>query len=217
LYHDALCFLLYLGRWFEPSPPVMYSDSDEIIIRGIRNRDDNAFHYLQVKFRDSIRLMVLEAGGTGEDASDVFSDGIVALIRLVDREDFQLSCKLGTLLYALCNKAWKQQLEKKVPAGKYWYRKEDDGAVDDFTEAQDEALYRKIFWDSFQKLGQTCREILQAYLMEIPPKEIAEILGRSYGFIRKKKNLCHGYLVRMIEGHPDFRKIKQEERTLTTG
>jgi len=82
----------------------MEKHSDQHIIDSIRRRDDVAFKYLQVKFQDSIRLMVSEMGGSPEDAKDVFSEGLIALIRLVDREDFVLNCKLGTLVYALCKK-----------------------------------------------------------------------------------------------------------------
>jgi RNA polymerase sigma factor (sigma-70 family) len=189
--------------------------SDEIIIRGIRHRDDNAFKYLQVKFQGSIRLMVMESGGTEEDARDVFSDGIVALIRVVDRPDFKLTCKLGTLVYAICSKTWKHLLGRKIAAGKYRYMKADDQPESDFSEAQDAQLYKDIFWNCFSELNQSCREILSAYLNEVSPQEIAELTGRSYGYIRKKKSLCHGSLMKMIESHPDFRKIMHEKETLT--
>lgn len=195
----------------------MNPSSDDIIISGIRKRDDNAFKYLQVKYQDSIRLMVREAGGSDEDARDIFSEGIVALIRLVDRKSFQLNCKLGTLIYALCDKAWKQQLERRIPAGKYRYKREDEHTESDFSEEQDEEVYRDIFWGSFQKLDPICQEILAAYLQEISPIVIAEQTGRSYGYIRKKKSLCHGYLIKMIESHPDYRKIKHEQGSFTTG
>ncbi|RPI45561.1 MAG: sigma-70 family RNA polymerase sigma factor, partial [Bacteroidetes bacterium] len=189
--------------------------SEEIVIRGIRNREDNAFHYLQVKFRYSIRLMVLESGGTEEDARDVFNDGIEALIRLADREDFRLNCRLGTLVYAICSKIWKQLLKKKRHLRKYLFMKEDDRPEGDFSEDQDQQLYREIFWNSFRQLNKSCQEILESYLLEVPPREIAEKTGRSYGYIRKKKSLCHGYLMEMIESHRDFRMIMREEKLTT--
>ena len=103
----------------------MEKHSDQHIIDSIRRRDDVAFKYLQVKFQDSIRLMVSEMGGSPEDAKDVFSEGLIALIHLVDRKDFVLNCKLGTLVYALCKKTWKQHLEKQVAVRNYHVRKID--------------------------------------------------------------------------------------------
>ena len=190
--------------------------TDQHIIESIRKREDVAFKYLQVKFQDRIRLMVMDMGGTKEDAKDVFSEGLIALIRLVDQEDFELSCKLGTLIYALCKKSWKQQLEKQVAVRNYHVRKLESSPDWDFTEESDQQLYHEIFWESFKKLEKVCQEILEGYLKEISPKEIAEKLGYSYGYIRKRKSMCHNFLMKMIQNHPVFRKIKQTEVTLDT-
>lgn len=187
--------------------------NDQYIINGIRNRDDVAFKYLQVKFQDSIRLMVLEMGGTREDAKDVFSEGLIALIRLVDQEDFILTCKLGTLVYALCNKKWKQYQEKQIAVRNYHLRKLDTSPEWDFTEDADDQLYQDIFWETFMKLDKVCRDILDGYLKEISPREIAEKLGYSYGYVRKRKSMCHSFLMKMIENHPTIKKIKQTELT----
>ena len=192
----------------------MDESNDQHIIDRIRNRDDVAFKYLQVKFQDSIRLMVAEMGGTPEDAKDVFSEGLIALIRLVDREDFVLNCRLGTLVYALCKKSWKQHLEKQVAVRNYRARKLEESPDWDFTEEVDQQLYQEIFWDCFTQLDKSCQEILEGYLKEISPREIAEKLGYSYGYVRKRKSMCHAFLMKMIQEHPTFMKIKQSELTL---
>jgi len=192
----------------------MEKNSDQYIIQRIRAREDNAFVYLQVKFQDSIRLMVLEMGGSKEDAKDVFSEGLVALICLVDREDFVLNCRLGTLVYALCKNTWLLQLEKQAAVRNYQVRRLDNPDEQDFTEESDQQLYHDIFWESFKKMDKVCQDILGGYLKEISPKEIADTMGYSYGYVRKRKSLCHGYLMKLIEGHPTYIKIKQTELTL---
>ena len=192
----------------------METYNDQYIIDGIRNRNDTAFKYLQVKFQDSIRLMVIEMGGSREDAQDVFSEGLIALIRLVDQDDFKLTCKLGTLIYALCNKKWKQILEKQVAVRNYHVRKLDASPDKDFSEDVDQQLYQEIFWESFSQLDKVCQDILDGYLKETSPKDIAVNLGFSYGYVRKRKSMCHSFLMKTIESHPTFIQIKQNELTL---
>jgi DNA-directed RNA polymerase specialized sigma24 family protein len=182
------------------------------IIQGIRTRDDRVFKYLQVKFQDSIRLMVLEMGGTTEDAKDVFSEGVITLIRLVDEKDFTLTCKIDTLLYAVCNKIWKQQLEKQTAARNYHVRKLEASSDTDFSEDYDDKLYHAIFWECFQKLDRVCREILSDYFREISPMDIAANRGYSYGYVRKKKSICYSYLISLIEENPMFVKIRKAEK-----
>jgi RNA polymerase sigma factor (sigma-70 family) len=191
--------------------------SEDILIQGIRNREDGAFKYLQIKFQDSIRLMVIEMGGTAEDAKDVFNEGLIALIRLVDEKDFRLTCKLGTLFYALCNKKWKQHLEKQTAARNYHVRKLEPSHSTDFSENYDDKLYHEIFWECFNKLDKVCKEILKGYFMEQSPRDIAEFLGYSYGYVRKKKSLCYSYLIKMIQNNPVYIKIKETERTTPVG
>lgn len=159
--------------------------------------------------------MVLEMGGTPDDAKDVFNEGLIALIRMVDQDGFKLTCKFGTLLYALCNKRWKQQLEKQVAARNYHVRKLDSEPAQDFSEDTDQELYKEIFWGNFEKLDEVCQKILKGYFREISPKDIAKTLGFSYGYIRKRKNMCHNFLMKMIQKDPDYIKIKRTEHLTT--
>ena len=92
-------------------------------------------------------------GGSPDDAKGVFSDGLIALIHLVDRDDFVLNCKLGTLVYALCKKTWKQHLEKQVAVRNYHVRKLDSSPDWDFTEEVDQHLYQEIFWECFKQFS----------------------------------------------------------------
>ena len=63
-------------------------------------------------------------------------------------------------------------------------------------------------------LDAVCKEILQGYLKEISPRDIARSLGYSYGYVRKKKSLCHNYLIKMIENNPVFIKIQKAENII---
>jgi DNA-directed RNA polymerase specialized sigma24 family protein len=121
---------------------------------------------------------------------------------------------LGTLVYALCKKTWEQHLEKQIAVRNYHVRKLESSPDWDFTEETDQQLYQEIFWESFKKLEKVCQEILEGYLKEISPKDIAEKLGYSYGYIRKRKSMCHNFLMKMIQGHPTYKRIKQTEMSL---
>ncbi len=189
----------------------MELSADQRIVEGIQKREDTAFKYLQVKYYDIIRLMVRERGGTDEDAKDVFSEGLIALIKLTDQTGFTLTCKLSTLVYALCKKKWDQQLEKITAVRNYHLKKLSPDPDPDFTEVSDQKMVEEVFWECFQQLDQSCRNILERYLQEIPPLEIARQLGFSHGYIRKRKSLCHSYLMKMIENHPDIVQMKKEE------
>ena len=186
-----------------------YTDSQ--LVAGIRERNGKVFKYLETKYRHGIKYMVFEGGGDAIDGEDVYSEGIMTLIEVVDRSDFILTCKLSTLLYAICNKKWKQVLDKQKAARNYHARHNEDTVIDDFSEDMDYTVYSEIFWECFKKLEKVCKQILKAYFKEIPAREIAELLDYTYGYLRKKKSMCHTSLMRIIHKHPDYLKIKENE------
>ncbi len=186
-----------------------YTDTE--LVDGIRRRDDDVFKYLQTRYKHGIRLMVCMNGGNAEDAEDLFCDGLVRLMEIVDWHGFKLTCKLPSLLYAICEKKWKLILLKRRTAARYHRRKLDTTPEGDFTDFIDKSLYSMIFWESFNKLKDDCKRVFRSYFKELSSKEIAEILNYSYGYLRKRKCLCHKSLVRIVNAHPEYRKIKATE------
>jgi len=197
---------LSIAREPEGKDPGEYSDVE--LIEGIRNRDELVFKYLQSRYKHGIRLLVCTNGGNRDDAEDIFNDGILRLMEIVDRYNFTLTCKLPTLLYAICEKKWKLLLLKRRISRKYPFRKQDETPVDDFTDNIDKDLRSEVFWEGFRKLETDCKRILKAYFFEIPGQDIAKIMDYSYGYLRKKKSQCMKYLVEIINSHPDFKKIR---------
>ena len=77
---------------------------------------------------------------------------------------------------------------------------EDVFAIAEQMQLQDDKT--KLFMQVFEKLGERCREIISKCLGNKPQEEVAEELGVSYAYLRKKKSECTAELVKMI-------KIKQ--------
>lgn len=185
--------------------------SDREMLSGIRNRENLAFNYLDYKVKAAIRLMVIEKGGNRKDAEDVYSDGIEILIQKVDNPDYNPTCSMPTLLYAICVNKWKQILDRKAIHHNYQLRHNECADSFDFSENQDNEMYRRILWDCLEKLDRSCRQIIKACLKETPLKELAQMLDYTYGHLRKKKCICHGYLMEMIRNHPDMVFIREKE------
>jgi len=81
----------------------------------------------------------------------------------------------------------------------------------DFTEYSDRKLYEKIIHDVFISLDPVCREILKLYWLEKSPKEIADTLGYTYGYVRKKKCEGQAELIEKVKRHPDYKRIMNSE------
>jgi len=85
----------------------------------------------------------------------------------------------------------------------------------DLDGKMDNETYESIFRKAFEKLDEPGRSILRLYFEEVPPKEIAERLGYTYGYIRKKKSEAQAELIERVKRNPEFLKIRSEEEHAT--
>jgi len=98
-------------------------------------------------------------------------------------------------------------LDKLKAAKNYELRRSLEHNENDFTEYGDSVFYENIFRQCFDSMDEVSQKILKMYWMEIPPVEIAEKLGYSYGYVRKKKSECMKELKSKIMEHPDYNEL----------
>jgi RNA polymerase sigma factor (sigma-70 family) len=133
------------------------------------------------------------------------------MLEKIDNKNFVLTCKFKTYLYCVCENLWKSVLEKRQAAVNYHTRKlepEEDKDIDDLL---DHKMYEDLFHDVFETLDPATKSILNLYWQDISPQEIAEKLGYTYGYVRKKKCEGQAELIAKVKNHPDFKRIMSTE------
>jgi len=185
--------------------------TDQEIIECLRNRQSYVVRYLSDRYMPMIRLLVYRMGGTIEDAHDIFQDGLIIMLEKIDNENFILTCKFKTYLYCVCENLWKTVLDKRRAAANYFTRRDKAEGEKDFTELIDHKMYEDIFHDVFETLDPVSKTILNLYWQEISPQEIADKLGYTYGYVRKKKCEAQSELTEKVKKHPGYRRIMSTE------
>jgi RNA polymerase sigma factor (sigma-70 family) len=188
--------------------------SDNEIIECLRNRQSKAVHYLFERYMPMIRHMVYQLGGTTEDARDIFQDGLIIMLEKIDNKDFILTCKFKTFLYSVCENLWKSIIIKQNAATNYLTHRIEADNDTDFTELIDHKLYETIFYSVFDTLDPVSQKILKLYWQEFSPKEIADTLGYTYGYVRKKKCESQAEFILKVKSNPDYKRIINSERLL---
>ena len=160
-----------------------------------------------------IRMMVHQTGGTFEDTHDIFQDGLIIMLEKLDDKNFVLTCKFKTFLYCVCEHLWKTIIEKRQAANNYFTRRPEPESEKDFTELMDHQMYEEIFQEVFKTMDPISKKILRLYWQEKSPQEIADLLGYTYGYVRKKKCEAQSELVEKVKKHPAYMRIKNSELT----
>jgi RNA polymerase sigma factor (sigma-70 family) len=186
-----------------------YTDNE--IIECLRNRQSYVVHYLSDRYMPMVRLLVFQKGGTLEDARDIFQDGLIIMLEKLDSKEFVLTCKFKTFLYCVCENLWKTVLDKRQAASNYISRRMEPEIEKDFTELIDHDLYQEIFRDVFETLDPISKKILTLYWQEVSPQEIADKLGYTYGYVRKKKCEAQSELTDKVKRHPGYVQIRSTE------
>jgi len=184
-----------------------YTDNE--IIECLRNRESYVVRYLFDRYLPMVRLMVCQMGGNSEDAKDIFQEGLMIMLEKIDNDQFVLTCKFKTFLYCVCHNLWKSVIVKRQAAENYFNRRIEEDSANDFTEAADNNLRQEIFRKAYDSLDSVSRTILKLYWEEINPHEIAEKLGYTYGYVRKKKCEAQAELIKKVKKHPYFRVMAE--------
>jgi len=182
--------------------------TDQEIIQGIKSGESYAVKFLARDFLPVIRYFISKNNGTEEDAKDVFQDALFIIIEKIHNNDFVLQGTLSTYLFAICKNLWLMVLDKQKAARNYELRRTANVLDSDFTENGDRVFYENIFRQCFDTLDEVSQKILKMYWMEISPSEIAQKLGYSYGYVRKKKSECMKELKNRIICHPDYKELE---------
>ena len=183
--------------------------TDQEIIQGLKTGESFAVKYLAKDYLPVIRYFISKNNGNEEDAKDIFQDALYIIIEKIHNKDFVLQGTLSTYLFAVCKNLWLMVLDRQKASKNYELRHSADYVDNDFTENADRLFYENIFRQCFDSMDEVSQKILKMYWMEISQTEIANKLGYSYGYVRKKKSECMKELKSKIISHPDFKELEK--------
>lgn len=153
--------------------------TDESILQGIKNSDDDAFRYLYKHGFPVIRSMILKNSGTLDDANDIFQEGIIVLYDKVTAGNFVFTCSINTFLYAVCRNLWLKALKKKSVTVSFT-ETHDFPNIEIETEVNENILTenQNTLVEALGKLGDPCSSILTYFYYEqFSMDTIAKMLG----------------------------------------
>ena len=184
---------------------------DEAIQEGLRLRSDYIINFIYKEYFPLIRFLVTENGGSGEDAEDVFQDGIIIIYNKISLNQLKLTSSFKTYMYSVCRNLWLQKLNKRKAIFDKLTDVEEyiDLPKDMLQEASlEEAELHRIIQVHFLSLADDCQKLLRLFTKNIPLREIASMLGyKTEKYAKTRKYLCKEELKKRIASDPRSQKI----------
>lgn len=158
-----------------------------------------------------IKVFIEKNSGTETDAEDVFQEAIIVTYQKLRAGTLQLECSLGTYVFAVSRNIWMNTLRKRNRV-RSWEKLPEisialhNTILEDIHTLERLALYQKYFL----KLGENCQRLLGFFFSGKRMSEIANIMGYSEGYSRKKKFECKKRLIEMVEQDPLYEELRYE-------
>lgn len=175
--------------------------SDTDLISGLKSEESWAFKLLYEKYFGLVENYVKRNNGTLDDSKDTFQDTVIALMKMLAKNDFQLNqnTKLSTLIYAIAKRLWLLKLRNQklnvvgADISDIQYQFSDD--EEELMEKKEKEEIHESVIEKLKSMGQECQKLLKLYYFKkVKLKEIAKIMTYSEGFVRVKKNRCMNQL-----------------------
>ncbi len=130
-----------------------------------------------------ITAWIQQNGGGEADASDIYQEAVTILFERSQSEDFRLSCKIGTYLFAVSKYMWYKKLQQLQKKPGFLPDDAGDGVdwayEDDINGQQERELHYSQLDAALNQLGEPCRSLLKSFYHE--DKSMQEIAA-EFGY-----------------------------------
>lgn len=154
-------------------------NAEDLIISAIRSTNDRVLRQLYKTHYPMILSMVMTNNGTEAEAKDVYQETFIAFYERVQQNDFVLTCKIKTYLYAISKHKWLKRLaeKKKSPL-----RLDDTGITDSLQEeialTDENEVQFNTMKNSLALLGEPCRTLIEDfYIHDFTMEQIRDKFG----------------------------------------
>jgi RNA polymerase sigma factor (sigma-70 family) len=176
---------------------------DQRYIVALLNNDVALIDEVYKSCARQVKSYICFNNGNEDDAADIFQEALIDIYHQAKNKDLQLTCPFNAFVFMVCKRKWLNELKKRslLPVT----NNDDallDSSEDTFALAEELELQteqQNKFLAAFEKLGDRCKEIIQWSIQGEAQEKVAEAMGVTYGYLRKKKSECMASLIKLVQ------------------
>jgi RNA polymerase sigma factor (sigma-70 family) len=179
-------------------------------IQALLNNDFQMVEEIYRRFAGRIAQFVCANQGNSADAEDVFQDSLLLITRQAERPGFMLTCPFEAYLYMVCRGRWLNELKRRkrsvvtfVPIEGFT----EEAAAPMGEKLLQEEARDQLFQSALAEISAACRQIIQLAWTGIGMEAVAQQLGFSYAYARKRKAECIAILIERVKKSPEYQSL----------
>jgi len=176
-------------------------------LQGIAENDYSILQKIYQTSLPEVTKYIKNNSGGLDDAKDVFQEGILAIYNKIKKEELVLTTTFHAYLFSICKNLWLKKLRSKsnkvLPLSATWGLKIDADYEEQFIKSRK----WKLFNTKFQNLAEECQKVLQMLFNGQSGKDIAEAMGYTEDYAKRKKYKCKLSFMDLVRKDPEFRAL----------
>lgn len=184
---------------------------DQKYIDALVNNDHKLIEEIYKKFAPKVISYVRKNSGDESAARDIIQETLITLYDQAKTKGLQLTCPFDAYFFLICKRKWLNVIKKShgkevTIEEEFLYRGEEP--IDEVVETEEFETQQSLYISMLSKIGETCKQIITLGLSNMSMQEVADQLGITYAYARKKKSLCMGKLTELIKNSPQYKRLK---------
>ncbi len=184
---------------------------DQKYVDALLNNDNKGIAEIYSLFAPKVIGYIKKNSGDDARAQDIVQEGILTIYDQAKTKGLQLTCPFDAYFFLICKRKWLNVLKKTSP--ERVTINEEITSIDAQIQSQaDETTMfeaqTSLFNEMLASMGEKCRELIKLTFTIKSMEKVAEKLGVSYAYARKKKSLCVGKLTEMVRGSRKYQTLK---------
>lgn len=186
---------------------------DQHYVEALLANDHARINELYARFAPKVIAYICKNSGNETEARDIIQETLITIYDQAKTKGLQLTCPFDAYFFLICKRKWLNVLKKngnkevtiddeRVSIG------DDSGKQAASTQKFEEQ--QKLYMAVLSKMGEICKQIITLGFSAMSMQEVADQLGITYAYARKKKSLCISKLTRLIQESPQYRMLKND-------
>lgn len=184
-----------------------YEDTNSKYIQGIKENDISVLREIYNDSLPEVAKYIKRNSGNDDDAKDVFQEGILVIFNKIQSNNLVLTTSLHVFLFMVCKRIWLKKLKKKSKKEVTLEGVEEFVIEESIEDRLIQSRKWKLFNEKFALISEECQKVLKMLFNGNSGKQIAETMGYSEEYAKRKKYKCKLSLTEMIRKDPEYKNL----------